>query len=921
MPWKRRQPTWPYLAALGGLFLVTLAAPSWWQRRHAHAPTAGARRPVDQGLAAISDPWRMPAPAPQLSEQAPTLPPLANAGARPLFSEATSEPAQIAAPALTEAVVESNDYVVVDEPLVEPVAPATSPSDTASMLSKATPGQTGIRSVLVAPVAAPVAPVRPAISTQTLLRAREVLLELVEQARQYQTPAMAEPRTMPAPEPARVMVDSSSDRLAMVPDLAQPAPTPVDAWALSAVDLRPLGPALPTQPTALLRELAELQTRPAAQPWAARVQKSIEQLTSSEALDATVRSTLLGDLTSLASSGFNEALSVTNPADQSAWIRVSRSLDRRLPVWQLLLDDRAMIELAERQGAAGAEGPLWQSLHQVAALTAGSIEGAGWRSYLRLDDLVGLTSVGGDGYAETRRATARDVLIRMAHPGLTSDQVAFLTQPPLVGLRHDLLPWASGPVSLEALTKLLEHYELTSSQADAETIAELRLRMKWSGDARLEQLADDINRNYRNANFRVAVSNELLNRLIPPQEPVTARVKDEIAGAKVQGRSRTVSEVELRLVPDSTAWHFDLHVDGSVQSRTYTDVGPTRVHNSSRMEYDMTKVIVLDRNGLHITPAEAKVQGRNSLVGIDSALDRVPLVNSVVDGVVRKKHSESQDEAMRYVKAKVRKQAETRMNEEADAKLRAFEDRFATDVWTRLQRFDLSAEPVDMSTTEERAVMRLRMASEQHLGAHTPRPSAPSDSLASFQMHESVFNNAIRSLDLDGKRMTVGELHELLGSKFTARTVEAPADLPQRAIVEFAKRDAVRVACNGDVVELTLNIVEMRKGRDSIRGVGVHAFFRPKIDGLEVKLVRDGTLQFEGAHLRTGPRLVLHSVFGKLLRKDQEIPLLAGPIGADPRLAGLMVTQLVIDDGWVALSVGPAHPERTAWRTRGAATR
>jgi hypothetical protein len=61
---------------------------------------------------------------------------------------------------------------------------------------------------------------------------------------------------------------------------------------------------------------------------------------------------------------------------------------------------------------------------------------------------------------------------------------------------------------------------------------------------------------------------------------------------------------------------------------------------------------------------------------------------------------------------------------------------------------------------------------------------------------------------------------------------------------------------------------------------------------------------------------VLHSVFGKLLRKDDEMPVLAKRIDEDPRFAGLMVTQLVIDDGWVALSVGPALPNRTAWRTR-----
>jgi hypothetical protein len=126
----------------------------------------------------------------------------------------------------------------------------------------------------------------------------------------------------------------------------------------------------------------------------------------------------------------------------------------------------------------------------------------------------------------------------------------------------------------------------------------------------------------------------------------------------------------------------------------------------------------------------------------------------------------------------------------------------------------------------------------------------------------------------------------------------------------------VRVACHRDHIELILKIVELRHGRDSIRGVGVHAFFRPVVDGLEVKLVRHGTLQFDGAHLRTGPRLVLHSVFGKLLPKDQEVPVLAAKLSEDPRFAGLMVTQVVIDDGWLALSIGPTHPSRTAWRTR-----
>jgi hypothetical protein len=37
---------------------------------------------------------------------------------------------------------------------------------------------------------------------------------------------------------------------------------------------------------------------------------------------------------------------------------------------------------------------------------------------------------------------------------------------------------------------------------------------------------------------------------------------------------------------------------------------------------------------------------------------------------------------------------------------------------------------------------------------------------------------------------------------------------------------------------------------------------------------------------------------------------------SDPRLAGLMITQLVLEDGWMGLAVGPASSARVAERSR-----
>lgn len=939
MAWKRRRPSWPYLAILCFLFALALLAPESWRRRHDDAiERAPIGLPAEHAVATDA---ALPV---EPEAAAPALPPLAFTGPRigpPTFAEP-----ELAEPMPAGPAVASDDYVAVDEPLVEPTPLVEDPVTTEppmpvvesppSAVAESFASRPGGRSVLVRNVPAPTTPSRPPLTVETVIRVRDALLSWFEEARAAQAAAAA---AAPAPRPAlpRVMVESSDDRLAMVPELADPTPAPMPAPFETAAleptptlapepefaagpDLAPMPAALVHRPTNLIDQLNSLQPGTPGAAWAADVLARLEPLTAEPAPAVESRQPTLAELRLLAQQGAAAAVQVADPAEQSAWIRAALALDRRLPVWELLLDPRAA-ELVDRPAPPADEAALMESLHEVATLTAGSEEGAKWRDYLRLDDLAGLTSVGGDDYVEVRRATARDVLIRTADPRLSADQRSFLEQPPLAALEQRLHPWASGAVSLDALAALVERYEGAPTQRDADAIAELRLRMKWSGDSRLEGLAEDVNRHYRNGNARLALSQDFFNRLIPEQPPVVAPVNDKVTGAEVHGRSRTQTKARLVLLPDPTVWRFGLEVQGAVKSKTYSDVGAARVRNASSMQYDVRKLIVVNRYGMHVWPSEAKVRGRNSLVGIESHLGPVPVVGNIIDGLIRESHRQNEPAAMAQVKSKVGRQARQRMDREADEKLANLEDRLGAIVTGPLARFALTVEPLEMTTSEERAAMRVRLASDQQLAAHTPRPSAPSDSLVSLQLHESAFNNAAEGLGLDGRRITVGELHTLLAEKITRVASAPPDDLPQRAIVEFAKHDAVQIQCREDRIELVLNIVELRKGRDSIRNVGVHAFFRPVIDGLEVKLVREGTLQFEGAHLRTGPRLVLHSVFGKMIRKDQEVSLLAAKINDDPRFAGMMVTQLVIDDGWTALSLGPAAPNRTAWRTRTSAAK
>jgi hypothetical protein len=853
------------------------------------------------------------------AEPAPSLPPIDMTGGEPTLSGP---------------MVLADDYVAVDEPLVEPSpstdgdAAETAPSPVAEGFVLKPPG----RSVLVQNIEAPKA-TAPLFTVESLAKVRDALAAMAERARQLQAAATAQRAVRTTPH---VMVDSADDRLAMIPprqfgepqpELAAPieaAPAPeqaADEHSLKAAETQPelaaVEPLLRHRPTALIAQLEELAAGPSGSHWAEEVLGRVERLSEPDESAAQDAGNIVADLGILAERGLADALNVADSADQSAWVRAARALDRRLPVWSLLLDRNYESQPADSHFDLNPSDRLLRALSEIATITAGTQEGAAWREYLRIDDVAGLASVGGDQYVEARRATGRDVLVRMANPWLSAEQREFLAEPPLTALAAGLRPWASGETSLDTLAAFIERFESTGSQRDADAIAELRLRMKWSGDAGLQQLAEELNRHYRNANLRITFSGELISRMIPRQEPVAAPVRSRIAGTDVRGRSRTETAIKVRLLPDAAVWRFGLEAHGKVSSRTTSETWPARLRNSSQMDYEVRKLVLVNRFGLHAFPAEARADGNTRLIAVDSSFSAVPLLGGLVDSVAREQHRASRSTAVAQVKEKVSSQARQRMDAEADAKLAKLRQRYREYVQEPLERFAITPEPVDMSTTAERATMRLRLAGEQRLAAHTPRPSAPSDSLASVQLHESVLNNTMRGLELDGKRLSVSELHTLLAQKIRRHAQAEPADLPKAAKVQFAAHDAVRVACHGDRVELMLNIVELRNGRDSIRGVGVHAFFRPVIDGLEVKLIRDGNLQFRGSHLRTGPRMVLHSVFGKLLPKDQEVPMLAAKLGDDPRFAGLMVTQLVIDDGWVALSLGPATPNRTAWRTRG----
>ena len=743
----------------------------------------------------------------------------------------------------------------------------------------------------------------------------EVVPDAPEEPQQPQQAQPASPVLIPLPPVAQLQLPP----VAWVPPTTGP---PLPPQGTHSEEPTPAPPLLRHKPTVLIEQLSRISAQPEASPWCDELLSELELLTGSGSATLGEASAILDRLSEQVSAGRARLGDIADPEAYFATSQALSGVERRLAIWRALLDPTfppVGVQKRSEESSVEAEDTMVELLTDAFALLAQGENGETWRDYLMLDRLAAASSRGTSFDTKGRRKLAQKILARLDNPRLNDTQRRFLSSAELLELRRELRIWATGPVDLETLAGIVERYERSQQARYAAALLQVEQRLRYSDDPQHHRLAQHLEQHFRGANMRIALSKALLNRMMPEQKAVVAPVRDRIAGAKVRGRSKTTTDLEVQLIPDPQSWNFALKASGKVQSYTRSDTWPARTRNAAHFKYEARKEVELDDNGLTILPAEATARGRNDLVGVESQLDPIPVLGFLLRDAARQKHQRKRPLALSQVKSKVANKAEERMNSEADAKLKTLEQKFRDRVMTPFDQLAVLAETTQRFTTSERAVMQLRLANPSQLAAHTPRPAAPSDSYASMQMHQTALNNAVTGLGLEGRRMKVVQLYSFLAARLGYSDPVPPEDLPARAIIEFAPYDAVRVFCEDDCLKLVLGIREVAHKFDKIRNFQVHATFRPEVNGLNVRLVRDGVLHFEGKRLKTGPRVVLHSVFGKLLHKGQEIVLLRIPEQPDPRLNGLMITQLIIDDGWIALALGPDRAQQAFRGARGSA--
>ncbi len=722
---------------------------------------------------------------------------------------------------------------------------------------------------------------------------------------------MAASPSAPAPRPADLLPDEPG---AEPP--SEPYPRELDHFASPSPESPESPPAhtanRPTwhSPTALIERIEHLAEQAESRAWAVAVRRQMEALGAAmeaQVADAGALVDALDALDAAAEEAVALADHAADPALVTQWQRAAHALRRRIDVWRFA----DQLGRAFEHGAADAPcewNTLALALDRFEAHVGDTTVGQAWREYLLLDALRQRAAQRGAQDESAGRELAEVTLQRLTQMPMDPRQRRFVTSGPVDELRARLHRLAAAPVDFGRLLANLERYERTGLSGNARPVARHYHRLTLADSDAQRALADRLAMHYRNANVRFAVSEDLLNRLMPQRDPEVAPVNDIVLGTPVYGRRATSTDVQVSLIPNPHRARLALDVRGRILSRTSSNSGPATFLTNSLGSYVARKPLELDLDGIRTGGADVSVANDLRLLEVRTELDGLPLVGSLVNSVARSQHAQNRPAANAEIRAKIYQQAKSRVDREADERLTEVSERLQTKLLEPMRRLRLDPALIDAETTDDRLNMRIRLAGEGQLGSHTPRPRAPSDSLASFQLHESAINNVIDRLDLNGRTFPLTELSRHVAAMLNREEGWLHISPEHEDVaITFAASDAVSVRCRQGQVGITLSIDRLRHERRVWRDFQVHASYRAETQGIGVELVREGVVQLSGDRLPLGSQIALRGIFVRIFAHRRPWDLLPREMAENPNLADLAVTQLTIDDGWIGLALGPRH--------------
>lgn len=579
------------------------------------------------------------------------------------------------------------------------------------------------------------------------------------------------------------------------------------------------------------------------------------------------------------------------------------SIERRLQVWPVVH------ELAkrptERIGMVNNNQVGQFLLASSYRLNTESVD-SGWANYLKLDAATQVfNSLNSNDFA--KKKAARSVLARLYSPSLNNVQRQYLESAIDDQTINILRVCATDKVDLEQLVKRIEKFEENKNGASQFYLNDSYQSLLWSDNPGYHELAQRLQTHYRNANFRVSVSDKLLNRMVPQQPTMSQPYRDRILGADVVGRNRISNQLQISLIPDPDQISMKLETYGKVDSRTTASRSGIVVENEGTSRFRIIKRLAFGQQGIFAYRPQTTSQVAQRVVGLRSNLDKIPPLGWVARRIAENKIAEQAPATKRYTQQQLETQAENIFNREVEKMLHELETSLTTNLLHPLIAMDLEPDPVQISTTTDRINMRYRMAGRDQMGANTARPRGVQSSLFSMQIHQSLINNTLSRFELASKKFTTEELADYINQTLGEGFVELDTSKSQKpAKFEFAPFEPVRIEFEEQKIAITISLKSFQIGKGKRwRNLIIKSTYDPYVvSGFNIGLVQsEEGLRVKGRRLNVGDQLAIGVICEVLFPEQFQLAMMPSQLAQQLKISNAETSQFVVSNGWIGVSV------------------
>ena len=666
--------------------------------------------------------------------------------------------------------------------------------------------------------------------------------------------------------------------------------------------------------THLLNEIEKLRTEASTkaaievQNWVDQISSTYERLTQQSLTDDSSVA-ILESLHALANEGVSlaELTLETDAALASDVARLSYSIERRFAVWNAVsgcvLKGKTHF-VAARKHVVDSQR-LLECLADVQLAIQTTEDTTNWNQYLMLDSLKQLAAGEITG-KQDQVDMVRQFLARVTAHRVSDIQRSILASTEVHKLADQVHPLSIGPVDYRKLVEDLETLESDPVHRCSKTLADAMQSLRFSEHIEQAAVAHAIGVHYRNANLRLAVSEEFINRMMPKQSIIEKPVRQNILGADTRGISKVLTKLKVDFIKDASALKLALNLEADVSSKTKSSRQGATFFNSSIANVNAVREVTISTQGMKIDGRRATVESSDSLRNFSTDWDRLPILGDMVRQFAHQEFVQARPIAKRIMQKTIAKQTDDEFDKQLLEKVRTSEGQFNKRLIGPLQSLDLQPMVVDLQTTDTRLIVRYRLASSDQLSAYTSRPIAPGDSLLSIQVHQSAFNNMVSQIVEGDRDWTMQELSDKIADLLQQPRRTLPEDAPTDVTAHFSETRPITVEFEDGKMWLTLRIASLEQpGRFHLKNFIVRTSYLPSVEGLQAELTRDGFIGVDGYKYKLGTkeRIPLRAIFSKVFSNRSMIPMVSEELLRDPRAVGLAVSQLELRDGWLGMAI------------------